>query len=104
MYQTPQPIWNEIAQSQQLRHKEMQRRFLLEWEAIGPVLEQEAAELEAQGYGQNPCPSVAMTRCSSLRLGDRESTTSPLRRALSEMKNLSASSSNYDDPILHEEV
>ena len=49
MYQAPTAIWNEIAQSQQLKHQAMQTYFLMDPEELMAALDREDAELEAQG-------------------------------------------------------
>lgn len=49
MYQAPSAIWNEIAQSQQLKHKAMEYLFLMEPEELERALGQVDKDIEAQG-------------------------------------------------------
>jgi hypothetical protein len=49
MYQTPTPIWNEIAATQTLFHQPWKRLFALAHEVLVPALEEIEGELEAKG-------------------------------------------------------
>lgn len=61
MYQVPTPIWNEIAASQQLRHREMQRLFLMDPEELMTALAAEEKALEAQGADSRTIRAFGLT-------------------------------------------
>lgn len=61
VYQTPVPIWNEIVESQQLLHREMERLFSMDQEELFKALEDEDKKLEARGLDSTTIVAYHLT-------------------------------------------